>query len=222
MLRPPRRLHFPRKQSEVSLHAASQRGLFGGERPAARLSVISCYFPLVKRAVLWFTLPGAWLCEDMTHGVVQSDIEFAERLLKAASQDSDVVSALCCRGVTAEEAAQLVNEIHRGQGVHCPLPTECQAVWPHNLGTDTAPGDTPRPLRIRRRQYGQGELKRDGAEWGKVFIAVILSVCCIGYVTYWCMVRTHEPVGRGNEHVPFVQTDDFAKDAQALTNTAGH
>lgn len=58
----------------------------------------------------------------MTHGVVQSDIDLAKKLIEAECQESAICAVLCWRGVDVIKAASLVQALRQGELVQPQLP----------------------------------------------------------------------------------------------------
>lgn len=58
----------------------------------------------------------------MTHGVVQSDIELAKKLVEAGCHDAAICATLCWRGVDAIKAAGLVQDLRQGKLTQPQLP----------------------------------------------------------------------------------------------------
>ena len=50
----------------------------------------------------------------MTNNLLVSDIDLAERLLKAGSQDTQIIAALGKRGIEVANATQLVHDLRGG------------------------------------------------------------------------------------------------------------
>src|SRR5690348_4447492 len=56
-------------------------------------------------------------CGDMTHDVLQSDIDLARKLSDARRPASEIVTALTCRGIDSSRAAQLVSDLQNGRTI---------------------------------------------------------------------------------------------------------
>ncbi len=158
------------------------------------------------------------MCVGMTREVVESDVEFAGRLLKAGYGKGVIVAALCWRGVGEQAAVRLVDDLLRGRLVRHAISIESQAVRCDDVDDDAPPDDAPRPLRARSGRFGFRRPEQDMPVDGKVFAVMIACLCATVFLTYQCMIFLNGPSPSEQGPLPFVRTDDFEKSARGLTN----
>src|SRR5689334_1080122 len=91
----------------------------------------------------------------MTNGIVQSDVDLAERLLAAGCQESSIIAWLGLRGVEAYEATQLLISLRKNQ----PVKLACPFSVPPNMRRSRSrrgPGSSGRHRRRREsRRFGK-------------------------------------------------------------------
>jgi hypothetical protein len=130
----------------------------------------------------------------MTHGIVQSDIEIAERLLEAGCEESGIIAWLCWRGVGTEQAARLVESLRKGELVTPELPLTpgtyrdiSSTSLPRRLhGSRIACRRVrlthrPRRCHLRRKRLRLG---RKLMRWAAGILASAGVAWCLGYVSY--------------------------------------
>jgi hypothetical protein len=124
----------------------------------------------------------------MTGDVLRTDIEYAIRLLKANRSNQEAIAALGLRGVSAANAAQLVDDLRQGRRVTPEIlsriefaprrSSRSKPVAPTSMPTQpSVPVEEPRRRR-RRAEAGDGKRK---ISVGLGFAAAILVCAGVGF-----------------------------------------
>jgi hypothetical protein len=132
----------------------------------------------------------------MTHAVVQSDIDFAQRLLEAGCENDAMIAALGSRGLEPKAAAQLLDDLRLGRHItpQAPAaPSSIRRAAGHSKGNRHR-RSTLRPdtilipgARLPNHHYHAPSLKRSAKRffrWTAAVLATIGISASFGYVSY--------------------------------------
>jgi hypothetical protein len=156
----------------------------------------------------------------MTHEILQSDIDLAERLLKEGQPDDEVSAALVRRGIEPGKAAALIADLHAGRPVRTQvmLPPELAAVVlskravaePNGSNSRKQPAPSRSDARASARAHAGGQ---KSAFW---FWVIVLFLVGLAVVTAWVIFRHYAP-NRGAGAGP-TEAGIFSPRARAAVN----
>lgn len=122
----------------------------------------------------------------MTHDPVQSDLDLANRLLKANRSEQEIIAALTVRGVDHAKATQLVADLQSGKTIALEIPfgSEFGELCPSEdvIYPATAPRYEPAPTGRRHRQRSFRSRRRRLLLL--LGLAVALGGLALGYYFY--------------------------------------
>ena len=144
----------------------------------------------------------------MTHGVVPSDVEYAQQLMDAGCTDSAIVAGLCSRGVGPEQAAELLDRLRDGGAVALAFPVLHSPSASRGKG---APGHLRHRSQAHRTHAGSFDSDSKDRTGGLVFCFLLL----VGLLWFW--LTDFGPIRTPSDN-SFIQTDDFEQRAHTLTN----
>ena len=108
---------------------------------------------------------------DMTHDILQSDIDFAKGLISGNRQDNEVVTALVRRGIEVSAATRLVEDLRHSRPVRpqaeSPYLVSAQAAVARRTAAKAeqrpaSPSETPKSHRHSSRRSSQKESRPVG------------------------------------------------------------
>jgi hypothetical protein len=115
----------------------------------------------------------------MVHDVLQSDIEFARALMQSNQADTEVVSALCRRGVEPAKASRLVEDLRNNVPVTGTLPP-LPGFRSERRRSRPAEPKRSEPVAETHTSERRSHHRRSSIPWWFLIIAAI-SIWAIGY-----------------------------------------